>query len=67
LYDPKWSEYLYPYDDKFLKNTAQVDPVKPDLCQFPNFSQVKAAHCILNEGMHKKNNIFNNNGKRIKK
>ncbi|XP_015379377.1 PREDICTED: lysine-specific demethylase 8 [Diuraphis noxia] len=50
LYDPKWTEYLYPYDDKFLKNTAQVDPVKPDLCQFPNFSQVKATHCILNEG-----------------
>ncbi|XP_027848509.2 bifunctional peptidase and arginyl-hydroxylase JMJD5 isoform X1 [Aphis gossypii] len=50
LYDPKWSEYLYPYDDKFLKNTAQVDPVKPDFCQFPNFSHVKAMHCILNEG-----------------
>lgn len=50
LYDPKWSEYLYPYDDKFLKNTAQVDPVKPDLSQFPNFSQVKATHCTLNEG-----------------
>lgn len=52
LYDPKWSEYLYPYDDKFLKNTAQVDPVKPDFCRFPNFSQVKAIHCILNEGTY---------------
>jgi len=52
LYDPKWSKCLYPYDDKFLMNTAQVDPAKPDLNKFPDFSQAKAMLCTLNEGIH---------------
>lgn len=43
---------MYPYDDKFLMNTAQVDPVKPDLNQFPNFVQAKPVFCNLNEGMY---------------
>lgn len=54
LYDPKWSKYLYPYEDKFLMNTAQVNPVKPDLSKFPNFPQAKATLCTLNEGTNKK-------------
>jgi len=60
LYDPKWSEYLYPYEDKFLKNTAQVDPTKPDLSRFPNFSQAKPMFCKLNEGRHFKNMLIMN-------
>jgi len=52
LYDPKWSECLYPYEDKFLRNTAQVDPVKPDLNQFPKFSHAKPVFCELNEGIY---------------
>jgi lysine-specific demethylase 8 len=59
LYDPKWSEFLYPYEDKFLTNTAQVNPVKPDLNKFPNFSQAKAMLCTLNEGMHFLNRCIN--------
>lgn len=43
---------MYPYEDKFLMNTAQVDPVKPDLSQFPNFFQAKAMLCTLNEGTY---------------
>lgn len=52
LYDPKWSEYLYPFEDKFLMNTAQVDPINPDLSKFTNFSKAKATLCTLNEGMY---------------
>lgn len=55
LYNPKWSDCLYPHEDKFLMNTAQVDPVNPDLNKFPNFIQANAIHCTLNEGMHFKN------------
>lgn len=51
LYNPKWSEHLYPYEDKLLMNTAKVDPVNPDLDKFPNFSEAKAMLCTLNEGM----------------
>lgn len=53
LYDPKWSKYLYPYEDKFLMNTAQVNPVDPDLSKFPNFPKAKALLCTLNEGTNK--------------
>lgn len=60
LYDPKWSETLYPYEDKFLMNTAQVDPINPDFGKFPNFSQAKAMFCALNEGMNFKNKMLLN-------
>ncbi|VVC33352.1 JmjC domain [Cinara cedri] len=50
LYDPKWSKCLYPYEDKFLMNTAQVNPIKPDLSKFSNFPQAKATLCTLNKG-----------------
>lgn len=33
-------------------NTAQVDPVQPDLSKFPDFSQAKPMLCTLNEGMN---------------
>lgn len=35
-------------------NTAQVDPTKPDLRNFPNFSKAKAIFCTLKEGMTQK-------------
>lgn len=49
---------MYPYEDKLLMNTAQVDPVKPDLCKFPNFSQAKAMICTLNKGMNTYNSYY---------
>lgn len=52
LYDPKWSKYLYPFEDKFLNHTSQVDPVNPDLNQFIDFPKAKATLCTLKEGMH---------------
>ncbi|XP_050428165.1 bifunctional peptidase and arginyl-hydroxylase JMJD5-like isoform X2 [Adelges cooleyi] len=50
LYDPKWTECLYPYEEKLLMNTAQVDPIKPDLSKYPKFSLAEAKHCTLHEG-----------------
>lgn len=41
-------------------NTAQIDPIKPDLKKFPNFSKAKAILCTLKEGMNFKNmDMFN--------
>lgn len=36
-------------------NTAQIDPIKPDLRKFPNFSKAKPIFCTLKEGMNFKN------------
>lgn len=63
---------MYPYEDKLLMNTAQVDPIKPDFSKFPKFSEANAMLCTLTEGMNFKNifigykksntgqNVFNN-------
>ncbi|XP_050531961.1 bifunctional peptidase and arginyl-hydroxylase JMJD5 [Daktulosphaira vitifoliae] len=51
LFDPKWTDCLYPYEEKLLKNTAQVDPSKPDLNTYPKFTEVEAIHCILSEAL----------------
>lgn len=34
-------------------NTAQVDPIKPDLSKYPKFSLAEAKHCTLHEGLMK--------------
>lgn len=50
LFSPKDSEYLYPHDTQLLSNTAQVDPVEPNLTEFPNFTKAKMYKCLLEAG-----------------
>lgn len=50
LFPPKDSEYLYPYDDELLHNTAQVDPRNPDFEKFPKYKEVKPYYCTLSAG-----------------
>jgi len=40
LYHPKYSQYLYPYDNSsILTNTSQVDVENPDVSKFPFFHE----------------------------
>lgn len=50
LFPPTDSEYLYPHESKMLTNTAQIDPVQPDLEKFPKFSNSTMYKCLLNAG-----------------
>ncbi|XP_056630603.1 lysine-specific demethylase 8 isoform X1 [Diorhabda sublineata] len=50
LFSPKDTEYLYPHEDKLLNNTAQVDPLEPDLKNYPNFVKSTLYKCLLEPG-----------------
>ncbi|XP_017777982.1 PREDICTED: lysine-specific demethylase 8-like [Nicrophorus vespilloides] len=48
LFAPTDNNFLYPHEETFLSNTAQVDPLKPDLDQFPDFAKATMYKCLLN-------------------
>ncbi|CAH1159504.1 unnamed protein product [Phyllotreta striolata] len=50
LFSPEDTPNLYPHDDKLLNNTAQVDPVNPDLQKHPKFSNAHIYKCLLEPG-----------------
>lgn len=50
LFSPADSPYLYPHQDSLLFNTAQVDPLNPDLEKYPEFSKSQIHKCILEAG-----------------
>ena len=50
LFSPNDSEYLYPHNESLLNNTAQVDPYKPDLSQFPEYEKAVVHYCELRPG-----------------
>nr|XP_023022398.1 lysine-specific demethylase 8-like [Leptinotarsa decemlineata] len=50
LFSPKDSPFLYPHEDKLLNNTAQVNPLQPDLEKYPKFSKAKMYKCLLGPG-----------------
>ncbi|KAG0625822.1 hypothetical protein M758_2G082700 [Ceratodon purpureus] len=50
LYTPEDSPRLYPYTEKMLCNSSQVDLTNVDLLKFPNFENLKFVDCILEEG-----------------
>lgn len=47
LFPPEDSEHLYPHGDTLLSNTAKVDPVHPNLEEFPNFVKARGIKCLL--------------------
>ncbi|CAG0904070.1 unnamed protein product [Darwinula stevensoni] len=50
LYNPIYSDALYPFSSMLLNNTSQVDVEKPDLSQFLNFQDVPYYECVLGPG-----------------
>lgn len=50
LFSPDDSSCLYPHEDKLLFNTAQVDPVNPDVEKFPDFKKAVMYKCLLGPG-----------------
>jgi hypothetical protein len=51
LYDPKWSNYLYPFgDESLMTNTSQVSIETPDSKLFPLFSTAIFSDCIVGPG-----------------
>ncbi|XP_044735753.1 bifunctional peptidase and arginyl-hydroxylase JMJD5 [Chrysoperla carnea] len=50
LFSPDDSSYLYPYDDKLLFNTSQVDPISPNLKDYPEFGKAIKWYCVLKPG-----------------
>lgn len=50
LYSSSENEKLYPYQDRMLHNSSQVDVENPDLKKFPLFSTAKFMETILKEG-----------------
>ncbi|XP_018575765.1 jmjC domain-containing protein 5-like [Anoplophora glabripennis] len=50
LFSQSDSPYLYPHDSKLLCNTAQVDPLAPDLQRYPEFVKCKMYKCLLEPG-----------------
>lgn len=50
LFPPKDSKCLYPHEDRMLNNTAQVNPLKPDLNLFPDFTKTTMYECYLEPG-----------------
>lgn len=50
LFRPEDSIYLYPHGDPLLSNTAQVDPVSPNLEKFPKYAEAKGIKCLLEPG-----------------
>ncbi|CAH1119822.1 unnamed protein product [Phaedon cochleariae] len=50
LFSPKDTPYLYPHEDKLLNNTAQVNPIDPDLEKFQEYSKASMYKCLLEPG-----------------
>lgn len=50
MFSPEDTKNVYPHDEKMLSNTAQVDPLNPDLSKFPNFKLAKMYKCLLEPG-----------------
>lgn len=50
LFSPQDSDFLYPYEGKLLSNTAQINPLNPDLEKFPNFNKATMFKCLLCPG-----------------
>ncbi|KAI4471523.1 hypoxia-inducible factor 1 alpha inhibitor-related [Holotrichia oblita] len=50
LFSPQDTQYLYTHSDQMLCNTSQVNPIKPDLEQFPEFTKAKMMKCLLEAG-----------------
>ncbi|XP_076360144.1 lysine-specific demethylase 8-like [Tachypleus tridentatus] len=50
LYSEETTPFLYPYEERLLNNTSQVDVENPDLEKFPLFSKAKFKECIIEPG-----------------
>ncbi|XP_072399897.1 lysine-specific demethylase 8 isoform X1 [Diabrotica undecimpunctata] len=50
LFAPSDTQYLYPHEEKLLNNTAQVNPVQPDLEEHPQFTKATMFKCLLEPG-----------------
>lgn len=50
LFSPKETAYLCPFEEHLLSNTSRVDPTKPDLRTYPEFSKAHMLKCLLKPG-----------------
>lgn len=50
LFCPEDAPYLYAYEEELLNNTAQVDPLDPDLETFPKYAKATPKYCIIKAG-----------------
>uniref|UniRef100_A0A131YSE0 Lysine-specific demethylase 8 n=1 Tax=Rhipicephalus appendiculatus TaxID=34631 RepID=A0A131YSE0_RHIAP len=50
LYEKSQTGFLYPYEERLLENTSQVDVENPDHEKFPLFKTAQYTECVLRPG-----------------
>ncbi|XP_075747110.1 lysine-specific demethylase 8 isoform X2 [Rhipicephalus microplus] len=50
LYEKSQTGFLYPYEERLLENTSQVDVEHPNHEKFPSFRRAQYTECVLRPG-----------------